>query len=40
MPDELNTWLNDLVDVLDPPPPYLADQVGVLLTIALAFRAA
>lgn len=40
MSDELTTWLTDLVDVLDPPPPLLAEQVDVLLTIALAFRAA
>ncbi|CCH34132.1 hypothetical protein ABZ816_09945 [Actinosynnema sp. NPDC047251] len=40
MSDELNTWLDDLVDVLDPPPAHLADQVGVLLIIALALRAA
>ncbi|MEU4803292.1 hypothetical protein [Actinosynnema sp. NPDC023587] len=40
MPDDLTTRLDHLVDVLDPPPPHLADHVGVLLTIALALRAA
>ncbi len=37
---DLTTWLDDLVDTLDPPPAHLTEQVYMLLTVALAFRVA